>query len=265
MRFASIASGSSGNCSYIGSGAASLIVDAGISCKRVLEGIHALDVGGRDLDGILITHEHSDHIQGLPVLARKTEAPIYATAGTIEAMMRMSSFAGIDPGRFIVIRPDEKFTIRDITVEPMHISHDAADPVGYRFTYGKKKACICTDLGCYTDYTVECLKDSDVLLVEANHDVNMLQAGRYPYPLKQRILGDRGHLSNMNSGRMLSKVLNDHMKAVYLGHLSEENNMPELAYETVRVEILMSGSGFRPDELPIHVAKRKEMSGIVEF
>ena len=112
---------------------------------------------------------------------------------------------------------------------------------------------------------LDCIKDSDVMLVEANHDVNMLQVGPYPYRLKQRILGTKGHLSNTASGQMINSVLNDHLKGIFLGHLSEQNNMPELAFETVRVEIMMGDSGYRPDELPIFVADRKNMTPGVEF
>jgi phosphoribosyl 1,2-cyclic phosphodiesterase len=147
----------------------------------------------------------------------------------------------------------------------MRISHDAAEPVGYRFRYGRKKACVCTDLGLYTDYTVECLKDSDVVLLEANHDIRMLEVGPYPWPLKQRILGARGHLSNTSSGELLSRILNDHMKAVFLGHLSKENNLPELAYETVRMELFFHQDRYRAEELPIRVADRQKASPLIEF
>ena len=265
MRFESIASGSSGNCSYIGSDTAHILVDTGISRKRTMEALRDLDLELRDLDGIFITHEHSDHISGLPMIAKKTEAPIYATRGTIRAMLQMSKMEGIDPARFVPVQADEKITIKDLKINPMKISHDAADPVGYRVTYGSKKICICTDLGCYTDYTVECLRDADVLLLEANHDVNMLQVGPYPYHLKKRILGSRGHLSNVSSGQLLSAVLNDHMAGIFLGHLSKENNFPELAFETVRVEIMSADTDFRPEDLPIRVAQRTRPSGVVEI
>ncbi|MGN0157041.1 MAG: MBL fold metallo-hydrolase, partial [Lachnospiraceae bacterium] len=135
-------------------------------------------------------------------------------------------------------------------------SHDAADPVAFRISYGKEKIGIATDLGTFNDYTVECLKGMDVLFLEANHDVNMLQVGPYPYYLKQRILGERGHLSNEASGRLLGKLLHDGLKEVVLGHLSKENNLPELAYETVRLEIEMEDNKYRADDFPISVAKR---------
>ena len=190
---------------------------------------------------------------------------MYATPGTIRALLRSSKCAEIDPARFIPVQSDCRFTIGDLTVEPMRISHDAAEPVGYRFRYGRKKACVCTDLGLYTDYTVECLKDSDVVLLEANHDIRMLEVGPYPWPLKQRILGARGHLSNTSSGELLSRILNDHMKAVFLGHLSKENNLPELAYETVRMELFFHQDRYRAEELPIRVADRQKASPLIEF
>ena len=265
MRFESIASGSSGNCIYVGSDNTHLLMDVGISRKRTVEALKGIGLDMNDIDGIFITHEHTDHITGLPVIAKKSQMPIYATKGTIEAIRKMPKFQDIDPERFICVRADQPLTIGNLRVDPMHISHDAADPVGYRVYEGQKKACICTDLGCYTEYTQECLKDSDVILLESNHDINMLQVGSYPYRLKQRILGERGHLSNASSGQLLSKVLNNHLKGIFLGHLSQENNLPELAFETVRVEIMFSDTGYRPEELPICVARRSEPSALVEF
>jgi phosphoribosyl 1,2-cyclic phosphodiesterase len=265
MRFESIASGSSGNCIYVGSANTHLLMDVGISRKRTVDALREIELDMRDIDGIFLTHEHTDHITGLPVIAKHSDMPIYATKGTIDAIRKMPKYQDIDPARFISVRADEPVTVGDLTIDPMHISHDAADPVGYRIYEGAKKACICTDLGCYTDYTRECLKNSDVLLLESNHDINMLQVGSYPYRLKQRILGERGHLSNASSGQLLSKVLNNHLKGIFLGHLSQENNLPELAFETVRVEIMFSDSDYRPEELPISVAKRSAPSALIEF
>ncbi|MBE5999435.1 MAG: MBL fold metallo-hydrolase [Eubacteriales bacterium] len=265
MRFESIASGSSGNCIYAGSENTHLLMDVGISRKRTVQALQEIGLSIDDIDGIFLTHEHADHIAGLPVITRYSSMPVYATRGTIEALKKMPKCSGIDPDRFICVRADEPVTVGDLRVDPMQISHDAAEPVGYRIYDGEKKACVCTDLGCYTDYTLHCLEDSDVLLLESNHDVNMLQVGSYPYRLKQRILGARGHLSNASSGQLLSRILNDHLKGIFLGHLSKENNYPELAFETVRCEIMFSENGYRPEELPIQVADRDKPSRLVEF
>lgn len=260
MRLYSIASGSSGNCIYVGSDTTHLLVDTGISKKRTEEGLAAMDISMRDMDGILITHEHIDHIGGLGVVSRKYDIPIYATEKTIDAIQNTKSVGKIEPDLFHPIQADEPFTIKDIRCNPMRISHDAADPVGYRFKCGTRQVAVATDLGTYTEYTVECLKGMDALLLEANHDVHMLQVGPYPYPLKQRILGDRGHLSNERSGQLLSRLLHDNLKAIMLGHLSQENNLPQLAYETVRLEINMDETPYKADDFHIMVARRSAPS-----
>ncbi len=263
MRLCSIASGSSGNCIYIGSDATHLLVDTGISGKRVEQGLKELALSPKDLDGILITHEHADHISGLGVLTRKYEIPVYATEGTIRAMLEGGSLGKVEESLFRPVREDVKFTLKDLIINPMHISHDAAQPVGYRISYGNKRVGICTDLGVYNDYTVECLKGMDAILLEANHDVNMLQVGPYPYYLKQRILGERGHLSNENSGRLLCRILHDKLKTILLGHLSKENNLPELAFESVRMEINMDANPYKAGDFDIRVARRSEISPVV--
>ncbi|MCM1046181.1 MAG: MBL fold metallo-hydrolase [Candidatus Gastranaerophilales bacterium] len=263
MRLCSIASGSSGNCIYVGSEATHLLVDVGISGKKVEEGLNGLGLTLGEIDGILITHEHADHINGLGVLARKYQIPIYATRGTIDAILRSGSLGKLDSSLFSEVREDQKFILKDLAVNPMRISHDAAQPVAYRIAYGDRRVGICTDLGVYDDYTVESLKGMNVLLLEANHDVNMLQVGPYPYYLKQRILGDRGHLSNENSGRLLCRLLHDKLQTIILGHLSKENNLPELAYETVRMEITMGDNPYKAEDFKLMVAKRSEASSVV--
>jgi phosphoribosyl 1,2-cyclic phosphodiesterase len=239
-------------------------MDVGISRKRTVEALRGIGLDMKDIDGIFITHEHVDHITGLPVIARNSDMPIYATKGTIDAVLRSSKCGNIDPARFVCVRPDQPVTVGDLKVNPMRISHDAADPVGYRIYEGNKKACVCTDLGCFTDYTAECLRDSDVLLLESNHDVNMLMVGAYPYYLKQRILGERGHLSNDTAAELLCKVLHTELKYVILAHLSKENNLPELAYETVRIELQSAAEAkglMMPD---LFVANRDTVSRLVE-
>ncbi len=263
MRLCSIASGSSGNCIYVGSDCAHVLIDAGISGRRVEAGLNSLELTGRDLDGILITHEHSDHIKGLGVIARKYGIPIYATGGTVDAMVRSGSLGKIPEGIFREIREDEPFLIKDLVVNPFTIPHDAAQPVGYRLECGEHSVGIATDLGKYNEYIIENLQNLDALLLEANHDIRMLQVGRYPYYLKQRIMGDRGHLSNENAGQLLCRLLHDNLKAVFLGHLSKENNYEELAYETVCSEVTMGDNPYKSKDFKIQVAKRDYISEIV--
>lgn len=263
MRLCSIASGSSGNCIYVGSDCAHVLIDAGISGRRVEAGLNSLELTGRDLDGILITHEHSDHIKGLGVIARKYGIPIYATGGTVDAMVRSGSLGKIPEGIFREIREDESFLIKDLVVNPFTIPHDAAQPVGYRLECGEHSVGIATDLGKYNEYIIENLQNLDALLLEANHDIRMLQVGRYPYYLKQRIMGDRGHLSNENAGQLLCRLLHDNLKAVFLGHLSKENNYEELAYETVCSEVTMGDNPYKSKDFKIQVAKRDYISEIV--
>lgn len=265
MKLCSIASGSSGNCIYVGTDATHLLVDVGISGKKTEGGLNSIGQSLANIDGILITHEHSDHICGLGVLSRKYHIPIYATYGTINAIKMSSSVGKIEEELFVPIRADESFRIKDITVEPMLTSHDAAEPVAYRMKYENKKIAIATDLGTYNEYTVECLKGMDLLFLEANHDVNMLQVGPYPYQLKRRILGDRGHLSNELSGQLLKRIAHEKLQGVVLGHLSKDNNIPELAYETVRVELAMGSDIYNKIQFPITVAKRDEVSSVIRI
>ena len=265
MRLCSIASGSSGNCIYVGSDATHLLMDVGISGKRIEAGVAELGLRLSEIDGIFITHEHTDHISGLGVIARKYGIPIYGTRGTIAAIRQTQSLGNIDEELFHYIKADEKCTVKDVTIYPIRTSHDAAEPVAYRISHGQQRMAIITDLGCYNDYTVECLKNLDVLYLEANHDIHMLQVGPYPYYLKQRILSEKGHLSNESAGKMLSRLLHDKMQAVMLGHLSKENNLPELAYESVRVEITMSDAPYNGNDFPLYIAKRDVVSQMIEI
>ena len=233
MRLCSIASGSSGNCIYVGSDKTHLLVDAGISGKKVEFGLNSLDLTTGDLDGILVTHEHSDHIKGLGVVARKCGVPIYATQGTIRAMENSGSLGKMPEGIFHEVTPDQDCPIGDLTIHPFRISHDAAEPVAYRIGQGDREVGIATDMGVYDEYIVKNLKGLDALLLEANHDVNMLEIGKYPPQLKRRIRGKLGHLSNDDAGRAAEFLVRLGTERIILGHLSEENNYPELARQTV--------------------------------
>lgn len=265
MRMCSIASGSSGNCIYVGSDNTHLLVDTGISKKRIEEGLKQLEIKGEELDGILVTHEHSDHIQGLGVFSRKYEVPIYATEGTIEGIKASSSLGKMPEGLLHPIVVDESFTIGDIMVDPFEISHDARQPSAYRMECNGRSAAVATDLGMYNEYIVKKLKGLDAILLEANHDVHMLEVGGYPYPLKRRILGDKGHLSNELSGMLLCDILHNGLKHIVLGHLSKENNYARLAYETVKLEVTLGDNPYKGEELDMQVAKRDSVSDILTF
>ena len=265
MNLCSIASGSSGNCIYTGTEKAGILIDAGISAKRIEQGLASIDRSIREMKGIFISHEHSDHIKGLGVLARKYHIPIYGTKGTIEAIKKTSSLGVIDEDLYHVIRAGEDVQIDDLVVKPFRISHDAAEPVAYRMECGKKSAAVATDLGFFNRDIVDKLQKLDVLLLESNHDVHMLEVGSYPYPLKRRILGDQGHLSNEAAGKLLCHLLHDDLKAVFLGHLSKENNYEELAFETVKLEINLGSEKYEPDDFLIEVAQREAVSRMIEF
>ncbi len=234
IQLCSIASGSSGNCIYVGSSNTHLLVDAGISGKRIKAGLDAIQVDPASLDGILVTHEHSDHISGLGVMARRYKMPIYLTPKTWSVLRNYKTIGKVDESLIRFINADEPMMINDMKIIPFRTSHDAADPVCYTFETDDKKVGFATDLGVYDEYIVRHLEDSHILYIEANHDVKMLQAGGYPYYLKQRILSDMGHLSNELSTRLIADVIHDGLKHIVLAHLSKENNHPDIAYMEVK-------------------------------
>ena len=265
MRLCSIASGSSGNCIYVGSDKTHLLVDTGISKKRIDEGLAELEVKPEELSGILITHEHTDHIQGLGVFSRKYGIPIYATKGTINGITEYKCLGKMPDGLYHEVEGDQTFSIGDLEVKPFSISHDANDPSGFRIEKGAKSVAVATDLGIYDDYTIENLKGLNAIVLEANHDVHMVEVGPYPYQLKQRVLGNRGHLSNELTGRLLCNILHGDLKHVVLGHLSKENNYEELARETVKLEVTMGNTSFNGEDVPLMVANRDTISRILDF
>lgn len=263
MKMMTIASGSSGNCTFVGTDNTSILVDAGVSKKKIEDGLKHIDLTLKDMDGILITHEHIDHVKAVGVISRKYGIPLYATYETCCEIASMPTLGDFDRGLLNPINVDELFGIGDIRVEAHSIWHDAVDPVCYCLYGDGKKVSIATDLGDYDDYIIDALKDSDGLLVEANHDVRMLECGSYPYHLKQRILGKRGHLSNEAGGRLLNSLLNDHVKVSFLGHLSKENNYPDLAYETVKLEITDNPYTNDVRDFNLRVADRDNASDLI--
>ncbi len=263
MKLLSIASGSSGNCIYIGDDSTHLLFDVGISKKRVDEGLQAVSLSGADLTGILITHEHIDHIQGLGVFSRAYEIPIYATEGTLAGIRDCDSLGRMPEGLLHPIRIQEPFRLGDLLIRPFAISHDANEPCGYRVEGDGKSVAVATDMGTYDEDTVSILSHLNAIVLEANHDVRMLEVGPYPYPLKRRIMADTGHLSNEGSGRLLNRILSEDMQQVILGHLSKENNYPDLAYETVKLEITLGDCPYNGEEIPLMVASREKPSPVV--
>ena len=236
MKFCSISSGSSGNCIFAGTSGTSVLIDVGISGIRVERGLNEIDITTRDVDAILVTHEHADHIKGLGVLARRYGIPIYSTEGTIRAIKDNTSVGKIPEGLMHVIRADQEFMVGDITIRPFEISHDAAEPVGFRMEHEGKSAAVATDLGCYDDYTVKYLTG------------------------KRRILSEHGHLSNETAGQLLGTLLHDNVKHVFLGHLSQENNYEALAYETVCQEVTMGDNPYSSGDFNITIAHRDRIS-----
>lgn len=234
VRFLPIASSSKGNCTFVGSKDTSILVDCGISLKRISETLNHNDIDPSTIDAIFITHEHQDHIKGIGVISRKYKIPIYATTKTIECIKQNDKLGKIDESLFHPIYKEEYAIINDIKVLPFAISHDAIDPVGYNFFISDKKVSICTDLGIVTDIIVEKLSCSNILLIESNHDIKMLENGDYPYILKKRILGQHGHISNVACGKLLTTLDSSNLSHVFLGHLSDENNRPILALDTVK-------------------------------
>ena len=262
MKLCSIASGSNGNCIFVGSDETNLLVDVGISKKKMLEGLSQIGVCPSSVKGILVTHEHLDHVKGLGVVARQYKIPIFGTKETIEEVRKISYLGQIEDSLFQQIKPDTPFLIGDIEVNPFSSFHDAKNPVCYTLKKEEHKIGVATDLGTYDDYIIKHLTGCEMLLLEANHDVNMLQVGKYPYKLKCRVLGDYGHLSNETSGKLLTKIMDKQLKYIFLGHLSKENNYPALAYETVKCELHQYGA---QEEIDFHleVANRDKISSLV--
>ncbi len=231
LDFAPLFSGSSGNAIYIRMNETRILVDAGLSGVRIERELGKLDVEPGQLDALLITHEHSDHISGAGILSRRYGIPVYATPGTWHEMG--GKLGRLDAGHCRAIEPGQNFYIGDIDVTPFEIPHDAMQPVGYAFEGRGAKVAVATDIGHLSDGWMAPLEGADILLLESNHDIDMLKAGRYPYDLKRRILGRHGHLSNEDAGRAAVRLYGMGVKHLILGHLSGENNFPELAWRTV--------------------------------
>lgn len=230
VKFCSLFSGSSGNALFIGTEKTKILIDAGLSGKRILEALCSIGENPAELSAILISHEHIDHVRGAGILSRKQDIPIYANESTWCAME-----CGLGPVKLenkITFSTGKEFEIGDICVKPFSIPHDAAEPVGYSFFLQGKRITTATDIGHMTDDIISHIEGNDLLLLESNHDIEMLRVGPYPWPLKKRIMGDNGHLSNEICAKVIAHLAEKGGTRFILGHLSHENNFPELAYQT---------------------------------
>ena len=261
MKFCSLYSGSSGNSIFIASDNAKVLIDAGLAGKKIDDALKHIGEESSSIDGIFITHEHIDHIKGVGVLSRKYDIPIYANHNTWAVMEKN---IGKIKGRNIrIMDRRSSITINDLEIRSFNIPHDAIAPVGYTVSSAGKNASVVTDFGVFTEEIRDNIIDSDIILLESNHDVNMLRMGPYPYKLKLRVLGENGHLSNEDCGSAIVSLLkNDKKKQIVLGHLSGTNNHPDLAYQTV-VDVL-SANGIRPgDDVILQLASRHNPSEII--
>ncbi len=222
-----LGSGSKGNCTYIKAGDVAILVDAGLPYGEIERRLSEISVSAASIQHLFVTHEHSDHVAGLRKFAKKHSVHIHMNAPTY------LQIRGLLPRTFSVNLFDSTFEIDDITIHPFSISHDAADPVGFTFRYQNKKICVATDMGYVTKLVLEELKNSDVVILESNHDEAKLMNGRYPWPLKQRIASHVGHLSNRQAAEALCAVVHEGLQCIFLAHLSEENNSPAMALDCV--------------------------------
>ena len=253
FNFCSLYSGSSGNSLLVETENTKILVDVGVSSKKIENALSNLDINPSSINGILITHEHSDHVQGLGTFAKKYDLPIFANQKTLDAMPKqIEKISQNNIKKFII---EEKFEIGDMQIKPFSIPHDAANPCGFSIFKDNKKISIATDIGHMTNGILKNLEDSIFVLLESNYDPEVLKFSRYPYQLKSRISGPNGHLSNELAGKTINHLLNSGLQQAILGHLSKESNFPELAYKTVLDEII-SSNNYSESYFKLSVASR---------
>lgn len=265
LGFCPLASSSSGNCYLVKSDKTNILVDIGISGRKIIENLEILEIKPYTINGVVLTHEHGDHVRSIgPILYRSPNARVFATAGTVERMEEKA--APIPENNLVIIQKGDKFMLGDIEVGAFEVSHDAAEPIGYYFKRNDKKIAIVTDTGKVTEEIEDAIKDADILVIEANHEVNILLYGSYPYNVKYRILSEKGHLSNETAGECICRFLKNRQKPqapyVFLAHLSKENNTPQQAFLTVR-NILEEEDFYVGRHLKLEVIQQKEMGDMV--
>lgn len=242
-KFVTLFSSSKGNSYYIGSSGQGVLIDAGRSCKQIEQAMMANNLDMRTVRAIFVTHEHSDHCNGLRVLASRYGINVYASAGTLEALME----DGRLDSRFDADVIESRITLGDMLIERVDTPHDARESCGYKVTTADgRKAIVATDMGIMLPSVRTAISGCNLAVIESNHDVNMLMSGPYPYPLKRRILSDRGHLSNMACAQELPDFVRSGLTRIVLGHLSQDNNTPDVAYATALCEL--SGAGMKQGE-----------------
>lgn len=261
-RFCSLFSSSSGNSTFIGSSKTGILIDAGVSAKRIKEALITREIDPASLSAIFVTHEHSDHISGIRVLASNFKIPVYATAGTLEGM----NAAGVLNGKFPVFELSKgENEIGDLVVRPFKTPHDSNESCGYTIEFPDgRKAAVATDIGSVTNEVLNGIIGCDLVMLESNHDVRMLQNGPYPYYLKRRILSDRGHLSNESCASVARDLIERGTTRLFLGHLSTENNIPELAFQTSFCTISETGAKIDSDYI-LKVNAKENADDIVRF
>ena len=260
LHFSVLASGSTGNAIYVGTDQTKLLVDVGLSGKAMEALFKEINRDIREVSGILVTHEHSDHIKGLGVLARKYQVPIYANEKTWRAM---NSLIGEVPNdQKFIFNMETTHTFGDLEVESFGVSHDAAEPMFYVFHHEGKKLVTITDTGYVSDRMKGTIKNADMYVFESNHDVDMLRMGKYPWNIKRRILSDVGHVSNEDAALAMADVIGENTKRIYLAHLSQDNNMKELAKMTV-TQVLESKELGVNNQFTIHDTDPKKPTELV--
>jgi phosphoribosyl 1,2-cyclic phosphodiesterase len=261
FNFCSLYSGSSGNSLLVETENTKLLIDAGVSSKKIETALNNLNIDPSSINGILITHEHSDHVQGLGTFAKKFDLSVFVNQKTLDAMPKQKE--KIPEKNIKKFTIEEKFEIGDMKIKPFAIPHDAANPCGFNVFKDNKKISIATDIGHMTNGILKNLEDSIFVLLESNYDPEVLKFSRYPYPLKSRIAGPNGHLSNELAGKTISHLLGSGLEQAMLGHLSKESNFPELAYKTVVDEII--SSNYSENSLKLSVASRDIPGNIISF
>ena len=261
LKFCSLYSGSSGNCLFVSTNNTKVLIDCGTSCKKICEGLASIDSSIEDIDAILVTHEHSDHVQGLGMVSKKFNIPVYANLETWNAMEKQKE--KISEKNIKLFENDKDFLLNDLTIHPFTTPHDAANPCGFSIHNGKKRLSIATDWGFMDNRIFEQLQNSSFVLLESNYEPELLDASKYPYHLKQRIKGPNGHLSNETAGKTISELMKKDLKEVILGHLSKENNFPELAYKTVAEQLMNNNSDI--NTIKLSVASRNTPGKIVNL